>query len=275
MYKYYFTILFVGLLLIHPKQTFAQNVQKEIDAINVIALQMHEDTTLQGRLRADSLFTKSLIQILKQPHSYAFDFSNMTAIKVIESPDHLFKIFTWHVELADGTYRQKGAFQFKTENGQLNLLPLFDQSDFTLTPERGIYDAKHWIGAVYYDMIRTEFNGQILYTLLGYDEYTKGITRKIMEVLHFENNTPIFGGDYFAFPKDPTFPLAPINRWVMSFKKGSNAAIRYIKASNTIEITELTSTTNDWKDPSTWVPSGLQYHFQFTNGKWTMRPEKY
>ena len=65
-----------------------------------------------------------------------------------------------------------------TSDQSLQLIPLFDQSDFTLTPERGLQDAKHWCGAVYYDIIPLQMNGFELYTLLGYDEYAKGITRK-------------------------------------------------------------------------------------------------
>lgn len=269
--RHIFLFCFISLISL---QLSAQSINESIDSLNNKALLIHTDTTLQGRLVADSLFTKQLITLLRQFKSFSFDFSKMNAIKVIESPDHSFKIFTWHIELADGTYRQRGAIQINTGEHPLHLIPLFDQSDFTLTPERGLQDAKHWCGAVYYEIIPMQLNGQQVYTLLGYDEYTKGITRKIIEVMHFENGQPVFGGDNFRYPKDPTYPLMPCDRWVMQYKKGSNATIRWIAEQNSIEVSELTSTTNDWKDPSTWVPTGLFMIFQWKEGRWVMNPNK-
>ena len=274
MSKRIFHIIFISISVLVSVTLKGQNINNQIDSLNATALLIHTDTTLQGRLTADSLFTRQLILFLKQKNSFLIDFSKMNAIKVVVAPDQSFKIFTWHLELADGTYRQRGAIQINVPNQSLQLIPLFDQSDFTLTPERGLQDAKHWCGAVYYDIIPLQMNGIKLYTLLGYDEYAKGITRKIIEVMHFENGQPIFGGDYFSYPKDPTYPLPPCDRWVMQYKKGSNASITWIAAQNSIEVSELTSTSNDWKDPSTWVPTGLFMNFQWINGKWTMKPNK-
>ena len=48
----------------------------------------------------------------------------------------------------------------------------------------------------------------------------------------------------------------------------------WITEQNSIEVSELTSTTNDWKDPSTWVPTGLFMNFQWKEGKWVMNPNK-
>ena len=95
-----------------------------------LASRIQEDTLLRNRLNADSIFTRALVQTLKSPYSFKYNFDSLTAIKHIISPDGRFKFFSWQVDLGDGTYRQRGAMQFPTNEGQLKLLPFFDNSDF-------------------------------------------------------------------------------------------------------------------------------------------------
>ncbi len=235
-----------------------------------LAIQIQADTIVQSRFHADSIFIKELVVALKQNHSFEYSLDSLHAIKHMISPDRKFKIFSWQIDLGDGTYRQRAAIQFPTTDGQLKLLPLFDHSDFVINIANGINDSKHWIGAIYYDIIPMQLNGQTIYTLLGFDEYTNGLSRKIIEIVKFINNEPIFGGDYFSYPKDDCFPIAPADRFVYQYKKGSNAVIKYDTDSNTIIISELTSLTKDLKNPSTLVPSGNDLFFKWINGKWTL-----
>ena len=105
---------------------------------------------------------------------------------------------------------------------------------------------------------------------MGFDEYNASISKKIIEVLHFENNEPILGGNFFLYPKDDTYPNAPVERFVFSYKKGSNGYIRYDKENQRIALSELTSISNDLKDKSTLVPSGNEVYFIWYNGKWVI-----
>jgi len=265
----------MGILFILTQNVQAQN---DIDSAGVQlqkwASMIQTDTTLSGRLYADSLFTKKLVQTLKQPFSYNYKLDSLKSIKQITSPDKAFKFYSWQVDLGDGTYRQRGAMQLPTQTGNLQLIPFFDQSDFVTNIGSGVTDSKHWMGAIYYDIIPTLWEGKIYYTLLGYDEYTNGISRKIVDILHFENGQPLLGGDFFRYTPDPSFPSQPIDRLVYAYKKGSNAIIRYDTQSQTLVISELTSTENDLHNPSTLVPSGVDIYFKWENGKWQMKGKK-
>ena len=264
-------ILFVSFSVCSTAQNY---IDIQGTRLEQLAIQIQEDTIIQDRFKADSLFTKALVNTLKNNNSFNFSFDSLHSIKHIISPDRKFKIFSWQIDIGDGTYRQRAAIQLPTVNGQLKLLPLFDQSDFILNIAVGIYDRQHWIGAIYYDIIPIQFQGETLYTLLGYDEYTNGISRKIMEVIKFNNDEPVFGGDYFSYPKDPCFPLAPADRFVYQYKKGSNAIIKYETTTKSIVVSELTSTEKDLKNLSTLVPSGNELHFNWMNGKWTLVQKK-
>jgi len=232
-----------------------------------LASRIQEDTLLSYRLNADSIFTRALVQTLKSPYSFKYNFDSLTAIKHIISPDGRFKFFSWQVDLGDGTYRQRGAMQLPTKEGQLKLLPFFDNSDFIQNITLGVYDRKKWIGAIYYDIIPMEYNGKTIYTLLGFDENNTSVSKKIIEVLRFENEEPILGGDFFKFTPDPTYPIGTVDRFVYSFKKGSNAIIKYEKLQNRIILSELASTENDLKNQETLVPSGNFKYLAWINNK--------
>lgn len=235
-----------------------------------LATRIQEDTILRNRLNADSIFTRALVQNLKSPYSFKYNFDSLTAIKHIISPDGRFKFFSWQVDLGDGTYRQRGAMQLPTQEGQLKLLPFFDNSDFVQNNTLGVYDRKKWIGAIYYDIIPIPYNGTTIYTLLGFDENNTSVSKKIIEILRFENEEPILGGDFFKFPSDPTYPTGIIDRFIYNFKKGSNAIIKYEKLQNRIIISELASTDNDLKNQETLVPSGNFKYFAWINNKWEL-----
>lgn len=235
-----------------------------------LASLIQEDTLASNRLRADSIFTRALVQTLKNPFSFKYTFDSLTAIKHISSPDGRFKFFSWQVDLGDGTYRQRGAMQLPSSDGKLKLLPFFDNSDFVQNNTLGVYDRKKWIGAIYYDIIPIQYQGTTIYTLLGFDENNMSVSKKIIEVLHFENDEPILGGNFFTYPNDPTYPIGIVDRFIYSFKKGSNAVIKYEKLQNRIIISELASTENDLKKQESLVPSGNFKYFAWINGKWEM-----
>ena len=250
------------------------HAQTNIDSAGIelqkIASIIQEDTTLTGRYDADSLFTIKLVQTLKLSNSFRFSFDSLFSVRKIIAPDSSFKIFTWQIDLGYGKYKQRGAIQLYTPDGSLKLLPFFDKSDDFENPEFANSTRKKWIGAIYYDIIETTFNGKNFYTLLGFDEYNEKMSRKIIEVIYFEDNEPILGGNYFEYPSDETYPSSPIQRFVYTYKKGSNGYIRYENESGKLILSELTSISNDLKDKSTLVPSGNEVYFIWNNGKWMM-----
>ncbi len=251
--------------------------QSSIDSTGIqlqkLAVLIQEDTLLVGRFKADSIFTRTLVTTLKTPYSFNFKLDSLKSVNHIVSPDGKFKFFTWQLDLGDGTFRQRGAMQFPTKDGQLKLLPFFDNSDFIANPSLGVFDRKKWIGAIYYQIIPITFKNETWYTLLGFDENTLSISKKIIEVVRFEKDEPIFGGDFFNYPADPTYPKSPVDRFIYQYKKGSNAIISYDREFNKIRISQLTSTENDLTNPATLVPTGIDLFFEWKNGKWDM-PKK-
>ena len=267
-----YILITVIFLFVHSqiKSQSVYNIDSSGIQLQKLASRIQEDTIPSNRLRADSIFTRALVQTLKSPYSFKYKFDSLSAIKRISAPDGRFIFFSWQIDLGDGTYRQRGAMQLPTNDGQLKLLPFFDNSDFVQNNTLGVYDRKKWIGAIYYDIIPIQYQGGTIYTLLGFDENNTTVSKKIIEVLRFENEEPILGGDFFKYPNDPTYPIGIVDRFIYNFKKGSNAVIKYEKLQNRIMISELASTDNDLKNQETLVPSGNFKYFAWMNNKWEL-----
>lgn len=264
-------VSFLVIFLFSLQFLHAQNATDSIGIdLQKWARLIQEDTSFTGRYEADSIFTVNLVQTLKQPYSFQFNFDSLLAVKQTTAPDSSFKFFSWQLDLGNGQYKKRGALQMNTLDGKLKLFPFFDQSNLFESPEYVMSSRKKWMGAIYYDIVQTSFNGVTYYTFLGFDEFNNTMSKKLIEVMHFENNEPVLGGNYFEYPADDTYPLAPIQRFVYTYKKGSNAYIRYDKETGKLLLSELSSISNNLKDKTTLVPSGNELYFIWREGKWKM-----
>lgn len=225
------------------------------------------------RTTADSIFTKALVQALKIPYSFSYPFDSLRTISHIYAPDSSFRIFTWQVMKDLSYYRQKGAIQFRTKDGSLKLIPLYDYSPFTDNPVDSVRTNQQWIGAVYYNIIQNTYNNKTYYTLFGYDENDARSTKKWVEVLTFdEQNRPIFGGRYFTYANDALKPAQPAYRFCLEFKKQANARLNYDEELGMITFAHLTSETGEPENRYTLIPMGSYEGFRWVNGKWVHVP---
>ena len=184
------------------------------------------------------------------------------------APDTSFRIFTWQVVFDDYYSRQKGAIQLRTTDGSLKLFPLRDVSEFTDRPLDSVRTRGNWIGAIYYNIIKTQFKGKNYYTLFGFDNNNAMSSMKWIDVLTFnEKNEPIFGGPFFSYAKD-SIPKPTQYRFNIEFKKGARVLVNYIEDLQMILVDHLVSENDDDEHQWTYIPDGDQEGFKWENGKW-------
>ena len=226
-----------------------------------------------NRLKADSMFTRLLVRALRVPHSFYFSFDSMQTAPVVYPDDSSFRIITWHYTLNDADYRQRGVIQMKTTDGSLKIFPLYDYSDSTENPIDSIRTPRNWIGAVYYKIVQKSYNGQPVYTLLGYDENNNRTTRKWMENLSFnKNGEPRFGGSFAANGDSSAAPVMH-HRFMMEYKKQSSAKLNYDPEEDLIIMDHLVSENNHPEDKSTLVPGGDYEAFKWVRDRWVNDPK--
>ncbi len=241
-------------------------IQKE-DSLKKLAKNLIIDSLTAGRMRNDSLFVRTLVRSLQVKNSFYYPFDSVQGISKLYAPDSSFRIFSWSISYDDFYSRQRAALQFKTPDGSLKLVPLRDYSEFTDKPTDSIRSKDNWIGAVYYNIIKTQHAGKNYYTLFGFDDNNVRSTRKWIDVLSFdEKNMPVFGGS-FSFEKDSVKRL-PQKRFFIEYKKEASALLNYDADMNMILVDHLYSESDEPDKPYTFVPDGDYEGFEWKNGKW-------
>jgi hypothetical protein len=267
-----FLILFCFCITITASaQTIApadlKMLRNKEDSLKALAKTVIVDSLTAGRMRSDSLFTRTLVRSLQVKNSFYYPFDSVLGISKIYAPDSAFRIFSWSISFDDYYARQRAAIQFKTRDGSLKLIPLRDYSEFTEKPVDSVRSRNNWIGAVYYNIIKTEHNGKPYYTLFGFDDYSVRSNKKWIEVLSFdEKGQPQFGTD-FTFERD-SVKRAPQKRFYIEYKKEASTFVNYDPDLKLIIFDHLISESDEPDKPYTFIPDGDSEGFAWKGGKW-------
>ncbi|HEX4876760.1 MAG TPA: hypothetical protein VFV31_08830 [Chitinophagaceae bacterium] len=238
------------------------------DTLKEYAEYLVTDSLTEDRMIADSAFTKVLVRALQVKHSFYYPLDSVLGISKLYAPDTSFRIITWNLVYDDYYSRQRGAIQLRTADGSLKLFPLRDVSEFTNKPEDSVRNRNNWIGAMYYNMVKTQFKGKNYYTLFGFDYNGAQSSMKWIEVLTFnDKNEPVFGGPFFTYEKD-SIPKPAKYRYSIEFKKGARVLVNYIEDLEMILVDHLISETDQPELAWTFVPDGDQEGYKWVNGKW-------
>jgi hypothetical protein len=249
--------------------TDKRKLQAKQDTLARFAMGLVIDSTTAGRMRADSNFTRTLVRAMQIKNSFLFPFDSVKGIAKIYAPDSTFRIITWTIEFAE-LYppRQRGVIQLRTRDGSPKLIPLRDYSELTANADDSVRTKNNWIGAMYYNIVKTEYQGRNYYTLFGYDSYSQQSSKKWIEVMYFNQNMePVFGGPFFTYANDNP-PQKPKNRISLEFKKDARTLVNYIDDLGVILVDHLVSETDQPDLKWTYVPDGDNEAYKWENGKW-------
>ncbi len=260
-------ILLMGNLAYAQSKADVKILQQKEDSLRALAVQIIQGRNADDRFSADSSFTRMLVRALKTRHSFHYPFESFQTISVLYAPDSVFRIFTWQMVINENVIRQHGAIQMKTWDGSLKLYPLIDKSDVTGNVADTIGNHLGWIGAIYYKLIQKKSGNKNYYTLLGFDENNIRSSRKIIEVLHFANDEPVFGGRYFSYEEDSVFKTSQ-SRYIMEYKKEAGPRLNYDTDLDMIIMEHLISESKEPHKKWTLVGDGDYEGFTWKNGKW-------
>src|SRR5690606_34608161 len=125
-----------------------------------------------------------------------YPFDSLDMVSILDAPDSSFRVFSWHIQLNDGSYLYYGTIQLNTPDGSLELYPLLDKTYEITAPEEVVTDPDNWYGAQYYRIIPLND----AYVLLGWKGHTPYITQKVIEVLRFTETGVQLGKPVFESP---------------------------------------------------------------------------
>ncbi len=263
------------MLLLTTSVVFAQRIIpadvkflfKKEDSLKLTGLKIVQGRSPADRLFADSAFTRIFVRALKTKNSFYYPFDSVVNISKLYAPDSSFRIYTWQMQINENIIRQHGAIQIKTSDGSLKIFPLIDKSDVTENMTDTIGNNNGWMGAVYYKIIQKKYEDKNFYTLLGFDENNIRSDKKIMDILTFENDKPLFGNKIFIIENSNIYKKN-IARFVIEFKKEAITRLTYDADMDVILFDELVSETNEPGKKWTLIPDGEFEGFKWKNGKW-------
>jgi hypothetical protein len=273
--KSIFSFLTIAILLFSSLQASSQvisSADKKIlrvkeDSLQQIARFMILDSLEVGRLLAYKDFVPVLLRALKVKNSFYYPFDSVLGISKLYAPDSSFRIITWYIEIDDYRGYQKGLIQHNTKDGSLKLNILFDNSEWADNKHSKICRDTNWIGAVYYNMIKTQHQGKSYYTLFGIDREGLRSQKKWIDVLSFdERKNPVFGGG-FSFKEDSVIKPTQ-SRFSIEYKKEARTYVNYEPELKLILFDHLISETEEPEFPWTFVPDGDYEGFKWQNGQW-------
>ena len=161
------------------------------------------DSLQEHRLNSNAVAIRNLVATLKTTNSYQYPFDSLKKyISILNAPDNSFRIFTWAIPLANQTYRYFGAIQMNS--AELQLVGLQDGSGSMDSPElKDNVPPDQWFGALYYNITLQTVGTKKLYMLFGWDGNNNQSTKKLVNVMVFdEAGKPSFGLPIFQ-PIDP------------------------------------------------------------------------
>lgn len=247
------------------------SIRQQEDSLKQLADEMVNARDAEAREAACLQFIPRLVHALQTPHSFSYPFDSLAEVSILYPQDSSFRIFTWAFTPNNMKFRFYGALQMHTPDGSLKLFPLFDNTRFTNDLDT-VTSNKAWIGALYYNLVTTKYRGKQYYTLFGWHGYNFRSNEKLLEVLTFQDDQPVFGAPVFNFSKD-SVPGATRNRFLLIYKRDGNAGLNYDPGEKMIVYDHLVPLNGQADEKYTFVPDGTYEGFSWKNGHWLHIPK--
>ncbi len=155
-----------------------------------------EAETDDERVSANTAFRNLLLATFDSTGVFDYPFDGVPKLAAIASPDGKFRLFNWHRPMPDGTHQYEAILLFPDGEGYVELT---DASELSAAETAGEITTANWYGALYYDIIPVSKKKQDYYVLLGWDATSEITTRKVMDALHFtDDSSPVLGKPVFA-----------------------------------------------------------------------------
>lgn len=219
------------------------------------------------------IITDSVRQIL-EPYAvsdsvFRHRFNNLRFLGQITSPDSLLKILTWNLILNEGVNRYFCYLIYRPDN-DAPPRAFYLTGEYKEQPpdEELVYDTKNWYGAIYYDVRPFICKGRKCYTLLAIDYGNSFITRKIIDVLKFDNEgNLLFGENCFTDGKKTT------GRVLFEYSATAVMSLKF-EADTLIVFDHLSPFSPELKNNRQYYGPDFSFDaYYLKNGLWTLKED--
>ena len=216
---------------------------------------------------ANKLLIEDVEELLLMRGSFHYSFENVDKLSIITSPDNKFKLFNWVVPKSNNTFEYYAYLQFYTKRKKEQFyFKLIDISAFVEDEQTKVFTQGDWFGALYSDIVHTKFDKKNFYTFIGWDGNNGSTTKRIIDILTFdENEEPIFGSPIFKM-NDGTR-----TRMVLEYSKKVSTNMSYNEDEEYIVFDHLEPLEVGIRGMYEFYVPSLSYDgLTFKNGKWRL-----
>ncbi len=256
------------------------------DSLKVLWKQISNSPSGDEKLELNGKVIPVLVQGLRKENSFAYNFKGIQEnVSILYPPDSTFRIITWLIKTGEqdkitgdnvpsekitskSHYLYNGAIQVNNPD-KLELYPLRDSTNLITFPEDKVLTNENWYGSVYYGITEKEHRGKKFYTLFGWKNSTPISTKKVMDILHFENGVPTFGAPIIDVvrPEDDTRGIK--NRFILEYSNKGAVSLNYHDDKDMIIYDHVAPAQPEGKGMyHAYLPDGTYEGFEFSGGMW-------
>ena len=198
--------VWVVLLLFVSSCAFAQTDSIKVrcksveDSLIYYFTQQRRATSDKDRIALNLIICKQFYTLFDISGSFSYALDSLKTCGHLYSPDKVFRLITWNVEMNDGTHVHYGFVQLSSNRRGKSFFELKDLSGRITNPEQSVLSAGKWYGGLYYKILRNKVDARVYYTVLGLQYHNLFTTRKFIDVMYFdEYGNPVFGAPIFQF----------------------------------------------------------------------------
>lgn len=260
--KHLLLLLFLPCLCTAQQLPF-QDIERQLIELGYTLL---SDTLPAQRTAAAEKIKITLTETLDQPGSFEYPFDSLTSVSILSPKDKSFRIFTWQLYEDIDKYQYFGIIQVAGKKPSVHVLE--DQSE-TFAMEDLPYEVMtkdNWYGALYYNIKEYKTKEGNRYLLFGADGYRFFSKRKLVEVLYFDNDRPIFGDPTF-FPTEEDRPDLAYNRFVLNYSAATSVRLNYDDYLSLLIFDNVLPANNEYGQ-ETFLPDGSYRGYELKKGRW-------
>lgn len=245
------------------------NLPKSEDSLKILFRALAGDVVTESREEINSQILSVLKSALRNPESFDYPFDSLLFLGRIKSPDNKLRIFTWNYPLTGSRHNYSCILQYRDEGtAELNIFTLDQKETSKEKLEEDIFTPVNWYGALYYQVHPVSYAGNTFYTLIGFNLDNIFTNTKLIDILTFDEGSPVFGYPMFRFGGEIK------KRVVFEYSAGVVMFLRYVPDRDMIVCDHLSPSSPGLKGQYRYYGPDFSYDgFRFSNGYWIYVPD--
>lgn len=230
-------------------------------------------STDSARVKGSDRVREILKGVLSTPATFSQSFDSIKVLSNIYSPDKKIRFYQWALPLMEtNSYKIYGFIQvFNLKKKTVEVFELIDSGlDKYEAMNQKLTPAKCY-NAIYYKIIETKVKQKKYYTLLGWRGNNQLTTIKVIDILTFENDKPVFGSRLFeASNSQLTYgEIGKKQRIIFEYNAQAVMTLRYESKMKMIVYDHLSAPKSSLKGMEQFMGPDFTYDgFKWKKGKW-------